>query len=151
LIDWKKVNPTNFEKFIYYTLSKLGFNNREWFGKGGGDGGRDVVAYTFEELPFNLGYGRKWIFQCKRWKRMPDKTTILNEILTAKQHSPDFWVMVIPVDLTADQIDYFNFLDKSNPFKIIVMPLAAIEEIIYTYPETKNILINGNLIEGSID
>ncbi|WP_243355864.1 restriction endonuclease [Bacillus litorisediminis] len=151
MIDWKKVNPTHFEKFIFYTLSRLGFTNREWFGRGGGDKGRDVVAYTFEELPFNLGYERKWIFQCKRWSRLPDKTTIFNEILNAQQHSPDFWVLVIPVNLTADQIDFFNFLDKNNPFKVIVITLVAIEEIIYTFPETKNILLNGTLNEGGIN
>lgn len=147
MIQWERVNPTHFEKFVYYTISKLGFKNREWFGRGGGDGGRDVVATTYEELPFNLGYERKWIFQCKKWAKMPANYLIVNEILTASQHSPDFWVLVIPVDLTASQIDYIRHLNKSYSFKIIVIPLSAIEEIIRVYPETQNILINGTLLE----
>ncbi|KON88872.1 hypothetical protein AF332_20095 [Sporosarcina globispora] len=148
MIDWEKVHPTHFEKFIFYTISKIGFKNRQWFGRGGGDRGRDVVATTYEELPFNLGYERKWIFQCKKWVRMPANHIIMNEILTASQHSPDFWVLVIPVDLTASQIDYIQFLNQSQPFKIIAIPLSSIEEIIRVYPETKDILINGTLIEG---
>ncbi|MEV5038875.1 restriction endonuclease [Peribacillus frigoritolerans] len=71
MIDWTSVDPKHFEKFVYYTVSKLGYRNREWFGRGGGDRGRDVLAYSFEELPFNLGYQRKWIFQCKRWLKFP--------------------------------------------------------------------------------
>jgi hypothetical protein len=151
LINWDEIDPTHFEKFIYYTISKIGFTNREWFGRGGGDRGRDVVAKTFENLPFNLGYERKWIFQCKRWVRMPSNNIIINEILTASQHSPDFWVLVIPIELTSSQLDYINFLNNSYTFKILVMPLAALEEIIHAYPETINILLNGNLIEGSTE
>jgi hypothetical protein len=148
LIEWNKVDPTHFEKFIYYTISKLGFRNRAWFGRGGGDRGRDVVATTYEELPFNLGYERKWIFQCKKWARMPSSNIIINEISTALQHSPDFWVLVIPVELTASQIDFIQFLNNSYSFKIIAIPLSSIEEIIREYPETLDILINGTLIEG---
>jgi hypothetical protein len=145
LIDWSSVHPTHFEKFIYYSISKLGFRNRQWFGRGGGDGGRDVVATTYEELPFDLGYERKWIFQCKKWVRMPPNNIILNEIATASQHSPDFWVLVIPVDLTAGQIDYIRFLNNSYGFKVLTIPLSMIEEIISAFPETKSILLNGVL------
>lgn len=148
MIDWKQVHPNHFEKFVYYTISKLNFRNRQWFGKGGGDRARDVVATTYEELPFNLGYERKWIFQCKKWVRFPANHVILNEIATAKQHSPDFWVLVIPVNLTANQLDYIANLNTSYPFKIIVIPLSSIEEIIKSYPETKDILLNGTFIVG---
>lgn len=148
MVDWKKVNPSHFEKFIYHTISNLGFKNRQWFGRGGGDRGRDIVATTYEELPFNLGYERKWIFQCKKWAKMPTANIIMNEIHTAAQHSPDFWVLVIPVDLSANQIDFMQHLNQNFPFKIIVIPLSSIEEIIRVYPETKEILLSGTFIES---
>lgn len=147
MVNWKEVHYTNFEKFIYYALSKAGFRNRKWFGRGGGDKGRDVVAYTYEEKPFNLGYERKWIFQAKKWSKFPSNTIISNEIQTAKQHYPDFWVLAIPLELTAGQIEYLEFMDKNNSFKIMVLPLAAIEEIIHEYPETRNILLYGKLLD----
>ncbi|WP_063857308.1 MULTISPECIES: restriction endonuclease [Geobacillus] len=152
MINWKEVKPSNFEKFIFYVLGKMGFHDRRWYGKGGGDGGRDIVAYTTEELPFNLEYQRKWIFQCKKWGKMPSNNTIINEIQTARQHKPDFWVLVITVDPTPNQIDWFNRLNTNGdfPFKIKFIPLAVIEEIIYTYPESKNILYYGDINEGSL-
>lgn len=151
MIDWNEVHHSHLEKFIYYTLSKVGFSNRQWFGRGGGDEGRDVVAYTYEEKPFNLGYHRKWIFQAKKWGKYPAPSIILNELALASQHSPDFWVLVIPLDLTASQIDFLERISHSYPFKILTLPLASIEEIIYEYPETKNILLYGSLSEGGLN
>lgn len=150
MINWETVDPNDFEKFIYYIISRTGFNNREWPGRGGGDRGRDIVATRFEELPFNLGYNRKWIFQCKKWKRMPSSTVIYNEISTAAQHHPDFWVLAIPLNPTPSQLDFLSSLERNYPFKIILMPLSAIEEIIYAFPESRNILINGELPDGSV-
>lgn len=141
MIEWDEVNGTYFEKFIFYVLGKMNFQDREWFGRGGGDEGRDIVAYTSEILPFNFSYQRKWIFQCKRWKKMPTTTQIINEVDTASQHKPDFWVLVIPVNPTPSYIDFFNRINDSKPFKVLYMPLVMLEEIIYTYPETKNILL----------
>ncbi|WP_255259308.1 restriction endonuclease [Bacillus toyonensis] len=69
MINWDTVNPRHFEKFIFHVLAKKGFKNREWYGRGGSDRGRDVVATYYVELPFNLGYEQKWIFQCKRVKK----------------------------------------------------------------------------------
>ena len=143
MIDWKEVDPRNFEKFIYHALKIVGFKNREWFGRGGGDQGRDVLATWYEELPFDMGYQRKWIFQCKRWRRMPSQGSIYEEISKAAQHSPDHWVMVIPLDPTSSVIDYL-----SN-FKISMNPLSQLEEIVNEHPELVNILINGNLISRS--
>ncbi|KZE65984.1 hypothetical protein AWM68_06285 [Fictibacillus phosphorivorans] len=149
MIEWDKVNARYFEHFIHYALGKAGYINRDWLGRGGGDGGRDVVADTFEQLPFSVGYMRKWIFQCKRWKRMPTTTQIINEINTAAQHHPDFWVLVIPLDPTASVIDFLKKIQVNYNFKLIMMPRANLEEIIHTYPESLNILREGTLLEGS--
>lgn len=71
-INWSEIDNRHFEKFIYYLLAYEGkFFQRMWFGKGGGDKGRDIVAKNFEQLPFRLGYERKWVFQCKKWKKRP--------------------------------------------------------------------------------
>ncbi|MED4018500.1 hypothetical protein [Sutcliffiella cohnii] len=80
---------------------------------------------------------------------MPSSTVLYNEVSTAAQHQPDFWVLVIPLNPTPNQLDFLNSIEKSYPFKIILFPLAVIEEIIYTFPETKSILIRGLLPNGS--
>ncbi|RKD25138.1 hypothetical protein BEP19_04800 [Ammoniphilus oxalaticus] len=145
MIDWGKIDARNFEKFVYYSLGFEGFRNLQWMGKGGGDAGRDIVATTYEELPFNLGYERDWIFQCKKWKRMPSQNVIFNEISKAAQHHPDFWVLVIPVDPTAGMIDFFKRIEINYNFKTILFPLSSIESIVYKYPDLKHVLENGNL------
>lgn len=153
LINWREVKARNFEKFIYHFLESEGFENRKWFGQGGGDRGRDIVATRHEKLPFNLGYNRKWIFQCKKWSRMPRNIDIVNELMTASQHKPDFWVLVIPVEPSASVIDYFNELDRNNPFniRVILIPLVAIEEILHKRPELRHVLEKGYLPGGKED
>lgn len=55
LINWKEVQASNFEKFIYHSLGFEGFKKREWFGRGGSDRGRDVVAtFRLYELIFPI-------------------------------------------------------------------------------------------------
>lgn len=149
LINWKEVQASNFEKFIYHSLGFEGFKKREWFGRGGSDRGRDVVATRYEDLPYGLGYERTWIFQCKKWRRMPNNLQIQTEIATAAQHHPDFWVMVVPLNPPANTIDYFKNLQRSYPFKIILMPLVAIEEILHKRPELRHVLEKGHLPEGN--
>jgi Restriction endonuclease len=149
MIEWDRVSATNFEHFVHYFLGKTGFANREWYGRGGGDGGRDIVADKFESLPFNIGYHRKWIFQCKRWKKMPTSNQIFNEIDTARQHNPDFWVLVVPLNPTASFIDFFNRIQTNYSFKIILLSRAILEEILHSYPESFNILENGTLLQES--
>lgn len=147
MINWTKIKPINFEKFIVYIIANIGFHNVEWYGNGGGDKGRDVVAYTFEELPFNLSYQRKWIIQCKRWSRFPTKGDILNEVASAIEHKPDFWVLAIPLNPTPDKIDYVESLGSNYSIKTLILPLNVLEKMVYRYPESAKILLNGSLIE----
>jgi len=145
VIDWKTIDARYFEKFIYHALGYEGFRNLLWFGRGGSDKGRDVVGTTYEELPFGLGYERKWVFQCKKWAKMPSPGTLFDEISKASQHVPDFWVLSIPLNATSDMIDYLSRLEHNFRFKIILMPLVAIEEIIHKYPQLVNVLKYGDL------
>lgn len=115
---------------------------KKWLGRGGGDKGRDIVAFKNEELPFNLGYQRKWIFQCKRWKKMPTTTRIINEIDTALQHKPDFWILVIPINPTPDQIDYFTFIEIINE-KLHITGIKYVDDILNEFvPFQDDVSIN---------
>ncbi|WP_141096683.1 restriction endonuclease [Bacillus cereus] len=147
ITDWTKIDDRYFEKFVYYLLAYEGdkFYNRIWFGRGGGDKGRDVVAKTFETLPFGLGYERKWIFQCKRWKNMPDQGVLYKEAAKAAQHNPDYWVLVIPIEPSAGQYDYVKFLEEAfvRPFKVWMITLSQIQEILEKYPVLESVLLNG--------
>lgn len=150
MINWSEVTGKNFERFMFHALGRNNFKNREWHGEGGSDKGRDVVAFTYEDLPFNLGYIRKWIFQCKKRKRMPNITEITNDIIKASQHNPDFWVMVLSMNPTSNQID--NIHNTAEHYlrnaKYRIMTLVEIEEICKDYPDLIHVLYYGALPEG---
>ncbi|MFX3622608.1 MAG: restriction endonuclease [Ectobacillus sp.] len=147
-MNWSSVNPRHFEKFIFHAIAYKGFRNREWYGRGGGDRGRDIVAKYYIELPFNLGYEQNWVFQCKREKRMPQQAEVYNEIVKAKQHHPDVWVLVTPHNPTANFYDFLRNIELNIGFKLVVFSLAELEEILYAIPQLKNVLENGRLPEG---
>ncbi|WP_339192034.1 restriction endonuclease [Paenibacillus sp. FSL E2-0230] len=143
VLNWVDIDPRYFEKFVYRALQLEGFHNMEWHGRGGADRGRDVVAFSTEVLPFGLSYEIKWIFQCKKWRKFPSHAEILNEVSKAEQHSPDIWVLVIPVDATSSMIDYFKFLQNSKSYKVKLMPLIDVESIINKHPKLEKVLLEG--------
>ena len=49
MIDWKRVSAEEFEKLCTELLELNGFENIQWYGSGGGDKGRDIVATKIEE------------------------------------------------------------------------------------------------------
>jgi hypothetical protein len=152
LIKWEEVSGKNFELFMYHVLGRINFRNREWHGEGGSDKGRDIVAFTYEELPFNLGYERKWIFQCKKRKKMPNIIEIGNDIVTASQHEPDIWVLALTFTPTSNQMDNIrNIAKKHLNSRCCIMIKADIEEICKANPDLINVLYNGELELGGMD
>ncbi|WP_260869653.1 restriction endonuclease [Bacillus cereus] len=147
MIKWEEVTGKNFELFMYYTMGRYNFKNREWHGEGGSDKGRDIVAFTYEELPFKLGYERKWIVQCKKRKSAPNITEISNDLITASQHKPDFWVLAITLNPTSNFIDNIHNIAKQylQGAKHRIITLAEIEEMCHENPDLVNVLYYGTL------
>lgn len=145
-IDFSEVTPSNFEKFCKYMIEENGFTNVKWHGRGGGDRGRDIVADSYEELPLNLSYTRKWIFQCKKYKSFPSFGQIHDEITKASQHKIDFWVLIIPLELTSSQIDFLDSIQGNyNAIKIKYISLNDIEKFMHREKQYVNVLKNGEL------
>lgn len=147
-MDFLTVDPKNFEQYTKYILQKEGFHNIDWYGGGGGDGGRDIVAYTVENLPLNLRYERKWIFQCKRYKKFPQNSVLFNEITTASQHDIDIWVLVIPLEITSAQLDFLKKLENTYKIKVRHITLSDLNHYLYKYPELETVLLTGRLSKG---
>lgn len=139
-IDWNKVSGNQFEEFVFFLLGKNGFKNRQWFGKGGGDKGRDLIAFKTEIFPFDIELQRKWVIQCKRWSKFPSKHIIDEEISSAKEHDPDFWLLVTSADPTPDQLDYINSFNNKCTFKLFVISRIHLEEILSKDMELKSYL-----------
>ncbi|KHF38197.1 restriction endonuclease [Halalkalibacter okhensis] len=150
MIKWKEVSGTNFELFMFHALGRNNFKNREWHGEHGSDKGRDIVAYTYEELPFKLAYERKWVFQCKKRKKMPNLSEIATDMVKGGSHKPDFWILVLSFNPTSNQIDIINeraAMYLKGP-KCRIMTLAEIEEICSANPDLIDILYYGEIKKG---
>ncbi|UOE94992.1 hypothetical protein [Alkalihalobacillus sp. LMS39] len=152
MISWEEVSGTNFELFMFHTLGRNNFKNREWHGEHGSDKGRDVVAFTYEELPFKLGYERKWVFQCKKRKKMPPLTEVTNDMIKAGVHSPDFWVLVLSFNPTSNQLDtiYENARKYLTGVKCRILTLTEVEEICNESPDLIDILYYGKFKKEEI-
>lgn len=149
-MDFQNVDPHYFELFTKYILHYEGFHNIDWYGRGGGDRARDIVGYTREDLPFNLSYERKWIFQCKRYKKFPANNIIANEIATALQHEIDIWVLVIPLELTSSQLDYLKSLESIYKIKVRYICLNDLEYFLNKYPDLEYVLLHGTLLKKGV-
>jgi hypothetical protein len=117
--DFSKITPEQFEQLCYHLLSKIGFTNLEWYGKGGRDRGRDIVGTkTLEPLP---GQRReeKWVVQCKRYIQARLQKSELSELFaSAREHHPDSLLLITTAAISADLRDWITSIRSDHPFNI---------------------------------
>ncbi|PDZ93720.1 hypothetical protein CON36_37725, partial [Bacillus cereus] len=77
----------------------------------------------------------------------PQQSEVFNEIVKAKQHHPDGWVLVTPHNPTSNFYDFLHSLEKNMWFKLVVFTLAELEEIVRDHTELKYVLLHGHLPE----
>lgn len=121
MIKWNEIEPAQFEGLCYELLEQNGFTNLQWFGKSGGDRGRDIVAVKFEEPLSGIRKQRKWIIQCKRYiKSPPSKTEIEAFLASAREHSPDVVLLVVSNTLNAGTKDWLDAVRSEYRFEIYI-------------------------------
>lgn len=101
----------------------------------GGDKGRDIVAFTTEEAPLGLQYERKWVVQCKYRKKFPPKAEISNDIASAQEHEPDFWVLATSAEPTSSMLDYVMSFDRKSGFRVFAFTREHLEEQLAAHPD----------------
>ncbi|MGH0808963.1 restriction endonuclease [Bacillus toyonensis] len=149
-IDWSKIHWRNFEKFMFYALGREGFSNTLWFGIGGSDDARDITATTLEELPLNLSYKRKWIFQCKKWGSLPQKRVIHEEAEVASEHDPDFWVLIVPLPIHARYYRQLAHIESKMDFSIKVIAIHEIEMLLEKHKDLIHVLFEGHVLSDEV-
>src|SRR6266700_1912434 len=65
--DWSQLTPAEFEQVCYRLLEAAGFKNLRWYGKAGGDKGRDIVGEKTEHPLPGTERLSHWVVQCKRY------------------------------------------------------------------------------------
>lgn len=120
MFRWSDVTPEMFEKLCAELLEHNGFTNLQWFGSGGRDKGRDLVAdRIYEPLPGTRRLQR-WVIQCKRYteKRLT-KMEIEAFLVACKEHRPDSVLLIITSTLSPDVRDWLNATKMDYRFDVL--------------------------------
>lgn len=128
MIDWSKLSPEQFEELCVELLELNDFSNIEWYGQGGGDKGRDIVATKIDEPLPRIKKERKWIIQCKRYAKKRITKAELNDFLVAaKEHDPDVALLMLTGTLTSDVRDWIATVRKDYSFDVFVWERRDLE------------------------
>jgi hypothetical protein len=121
MIRWSDISPEDFEGLCFELMELNGFKNIKWYGKGGGDKGRDLTAEKFEEPISGIQKLRKWVVQCKRYTTSNlSKADIQEFLAAAREHEPDSVLLVITNTLTTNVRDWLTSINKDYSFDIFL-------------------------------
>ncbi|HET7460185.1 MAG TPA: restriction endonuclease, partial [Longimicrobium sp.] len=117
-LTWSKLDPAEFEEFVYWLVTALGYSEPRWV-SGSGDGGVDVVAYFPSSMPGLPLTPRKVVFQCKHIKKLT-KPKIEEELANFATADLDTWVLVATSDPSPQLRTWFSNIGNSRryPFNV---------------------------------
>lgn len=108
-VRWKDLDPAKIENILSVLISRLHSDVQRIDGSGG-DGGRDV------QIPLASGLV---IFEVKSFteRLTPSrKKQIKRSLKKADTHKPKCWHLVMPLDLTPEELDWYNDLKREYAF-----------------------------------
>ncbi len=121
MIKWENITPMEFEELCYILLEQNGFTNLEWYGKGGGDRGRDIIGQKLINLLENTTELQKWLCQSKRYIGKKISKAELSDLFnSAREHKIDYFLLAITTTLTANMKDWVKSVKSEYSFKIII-------------------------------
>lgn len=109
--NWEALKPEQFEEFTFYLVRAMPFQEPRLMA-GTGDRGEDIVAYQPAENPSIQALSRKWVFQCKRTKRLK-KSEIKEELANFASKKIDTWVLVTTFAPSSAFKEWFDGLSKN--------------------------------------
>lgn len=121
MIRWENITPTEFEELCYILLEENGFTNLEWYGKSGGDRGRDIIAQKEVRLIGNTTELQTWLCQSKRYtSKKISKTDLAESLNSAREHGIDYFLLAISETLSADIKDWLKTIKSDYSFGIVL-------------------------------
>lgn len=108
-VRWGDLDPAKIENMISVLISRLHTEVQRIDGSGG-DGGRDV------QVPLSSGLV---IYEVKSFTGRLDKSRreqIKRSLNKAADHGPKHWHLVMPLDLTPGELEWYNGLKEDYPF-----------------------------------
>ena len=138
-IRWDEVEPQRYEDMVSVLLSRLYLDAQRIDGKGG-DGGRDVqiihegngsIAHAFELKSFT---GRM-----KPGRRQQ----VARSLKRAADLSPARWTLVVPIDPTPDEEDWFRRLGESYCFPTVWRGKTWLDEKMSAFMDIQRYFLEG--------
>lgn len=129
MIDWSSLTASDFEQFCAELLSLNGFENIEWYGKGGGDKGRDIVATKADSPLPGVRRFRSWVVQCRRYtKKAITKSELADLLAAAREHKPDVVLLILTATLSSDLRDWLKSIAPDYAFEIYTWEERDLEQ-----------------------
>ena|GEM_PF-1937900 len=118
-VDWGVLTPSEFEELCYKLAEVSGFQELQWYGKGGADKGRDIVARKETTYTDRMRVVESWIIQCKRYTAEPPGITKVSEFLEqCREHRPDNVLIIVSNTLSSNTKDWLDAVRSEYRFRI---------------------------------
>ena len=128
MAPWHNLSPIKFEEFCYHLLKLNKFKNLSWYGKGGNDKGRDIIATKTESPLAGMALAKRWVVQCKHYPKADiTKSRISDWLAGCKEHKPDRVLLIISRTLTANMKDWLDSVRPDYRFEIHVWEETDLE------------------------
>lgn len=138
-VQWEKLDPRKYEEMVSVLLSRL-HPCAERIDGSGGDRGRDVqivdrrdgsIAEAFEEKSFT---GRMTSNRRRQVERSLARAAAL---------SPPQWTMVVPIDPTPGELEWFNKLRAKYDFPLVWRGKTWLDEKMAAHPDIERYFVEG--------
>ena len=127
-VRWQDVDRDTYEQMTAVLISRL-YPNAQRIDGSGGDGGRDV------QVPLETGLE---IFQLKSHTgrmKASQRSQVRDSLRTATQRNPAAWHLVVPIDHTPGELEWFENLTKNYPFPCLWHGLTWLDTHMAKMPE----------------
>ncbi|MBC8263049.1 MAG: restriction endonuclease [Anaerolineales bacterium] len=118
-IDWTVLTPSEFEELCYALVETNGFQELQWYGKGGGDKGRDIIAKRETAYTDRMRVVERWVVQCKRYTAEPPGVAEISKFLEqCREHKPDNVLIIVSNTLSSNTKDWIEAVRSEYKFRI---------------------------------
>jgi len=130
-LDWDALNDQDFEELCYDILNMSDFHNLEWFGRGGGDRGRDITCIKTDLILGNIKRETMYLVQCKKYVARPPSPSDLNDTIAwADAHKPHVLLIMVSNTLRPSTRDWLSKIRKDKLYEILVYEEKDFEDFL---------------------
>ena len=135
-VRWADLDAHTYENMVAVLLSRLHPGSQRIDGRGG-DGGRDVQIHQDGQWSF---------FELKSFSGRVDKARreqIRRSLRKAASLSPRDWTLIVPIDPTPGELEWFDGLQSTVSFPISWNGRTWLDSQIASYPEIHRYYVEG--------